>query len=162
MSKILYPVGTQVTLRKFPEAGVFEVVDYIKGEKYPYRVENDVEENGFAGKSKFSVKGLKRYNPTQAKATQTGSDVASPKQAPHVRTATEVAQSIATPQKDTYSREEVDVLMAQQYEDLLSLVATVDKVAYEAFQKSNRIAQVVDTNFCRVSKQFKTLNHDDD
>jgi len=158
MSKILYPVGTQVTLRKFPEAGVFEVVDYKKGEKYPYRVENDAEDQGFNGKTKFSVKGLKRYNPTQAKATQTGSDVASPK----VRTATEVAQSIATPQKETYSVEEVNTLLAQQYEDLLSLIATVDKVAYEAFQKSNRIAQVVDTNFCRVSKQFKTLNHDDD
>ena len=158
MSKILYPVGTEVTLRKFPDAGVFEVTEYKKGEKYPYRIENDEGDTGVEGKTKFSVKGLKRYNPTQAKATQTGSDVASPK----VRTATEVAQSIATPQKDTYSREEVDVLMAQQYEDLLSLVATVDKVAYEAFQKANRIAQVVDTNFCRVSKQFKTLNHDDD
>jgi len=158
MSKILYPVGTQVTLRKFPEAGTFEVVEYIKGEKYPYRVENDSGDEGFNGKTKFSVKGLKRYNPTQAKATQTGSDVASPK----VRTATEVAQSIATPQKETYSREEVDVLMATQYQDLLELIASVDSVAVDAFNKAKRIAKVVDTNFCIVGKQFKTLNHDDD
>jgi len=146
-------VGTQVTLRKFPEAGTFEVTEYIKGSKFPYRVENDSGDEGFSGKSKFSVKGLKRYNPTQAKVTQAVStpDVPSRVTVPETKSC-----------NNCYTSEEVDVLMAQQYEDLLSLVATVDKVAYEAFQKSNRIAQVVDTNFCRVSKQFKTLNHDDD
>ena len=149
MSKILYPVGTQVTLKKFPEAGVFEVIEYKKGEKFPYRLENEVGERGFAGKTKYSVKGLKRYNPTQAKATQTGSDVASPKQVSPVT-------------HDVYTKEEVDTLLAQQYQDLLSLLATVDEVAFKAFQKSNRIAKVVDANFCTVARQFKTLNHDDD
>lgn len=151
MSKILYPVGTQVTLKKYPEAGVFEVIEYKKGEKFPYRLENEVGERGFAGKSKYSVKGLKRYNPTQAKATQTGSDVASPKVTPG---ATHVPQ-------DSYTREEVDTLLAQQYQDLLQLLETVDEVAFKAFQKSNRIAKVVDSNFATVARQFKSLNHDD-
>ncbi len=149
MSKILYPVGTQVTLKKYPEAGVFEVIEYKKGEKFPYRLENEVGERGFAGKKKYSVKGLKRYNPTQAKVAQDVStpDVASPKQ---------------NPVQDVYTREEVDTLLAQQYQDLLTLLATVDEVAFKAFQKSNRIAKVVDANFCTVAKQFKSLNHDDD
>lgn len=146
MSKILYPVGTQVTLRKFPEAGVFEVVEYIKGEKYPYRVENEFGDEGANGKKKFSVKGLKRYNPTQAKVAQEASapDVASPKQ---------------TPTKDTYSKEQVDELLAQVYDDMGELLRQVQHASQEDL---NRVARVVDTNFCRVSKQFKTLNHDDD
>jgi len=144
MSKILYPVGTQVTLRKFPEAGVFEVVEYKKGEKFPYRVENDFGDSGANGKTKFSVKGLKRYNPTQAKATQTGSDVASPKQ---------------TPTQDTYSKSQVDELLAQVYDDMGELLRQVQHASQEDI---SRVARVVDTNFCRVSKQFKTLNHDDD
>ena len=149
MSKILYPVGTQVTLRKYPEAGVFEVIEYKNGEKFPYRLENEVGERGFAGKSKYSVKGLKRYSPTQAKVAQDVStpDVASPKQ---------------TPTREYYTREEVDTLLAQQYQGLLTLLAAVDETAFNAFQKSNRIANVLDHNFCTVAKQFKSLNHDDD
>lgn len=147
MSKILYPVGTQVTLRKFPEAGVFEVVEYKKGEKFPYRVENEFGDSGANGKTKFSVKGLKRYNPTQAKATQTSSDVASPKQTP-------------TQEKCTcYTKDQVDELLAQVYDDMGELLRQVQHASQEDL---NRVARTVDTNFCRVSKQFKTLNHDDD
>lgn len=152
MSKILYPVGTPVTVRKSPETEGLIVTDYKKGEKYPYRVGfYEGDKVTVAGKTKFSVKGLKRYNPTQAKVAQEVStpDVASPKQVSPVT-------------HDVYTKEEVDTLLAQQYQDLLTLLATVDETAFKAFQKANRIAKVVDTNFCTVARQFKSLNHDDD
>ena len=69
MSKILYPVGTPVTLRKFPKVEGLIVSKYVKGEKYPYRVgffEGD--EVNIEGKSKFSKAGLKRYSPKELRS----------------------------------------------------------------------------------------------
>ena len=161
MGKILYPVGTKVIVVKdigFPGndsiiGRTAEVIGYTKksdnprvcnGEPLPYRIKM---QNGWI--TNASVNELKRYNPTQAKATQTGSDVASPKQVSPVT-------------HDVYTKEEVDTLLAQQYQDLLTLLEIVDETAFNAFQKSNRIAEVVEANFRKVAKQFKTLNHDDD
>lgn len=138
MSKILYPVGTLVTVKKFPEVGAVTVTDYKKGEKYPYRVE------GLSGK-KFSVKGLKRYNPTQAKAVE-----ASP--------TTPVTEA---PRKkcNCITREEVEAMLMSAlndvYHDLGMSVQNIDG-------KVMRLAELTDHNFGTVVKKFKTLNHDDD
>lgn len=156
MSKILYPVGTKVVLSEYAKNDhenltPLYVVEYRKGKKFPYGVSKDKDgrPETFNGHKFRSVKGLKRYNPTQAKVAQDVStpDVASPKQ---------------TPTQEYYTREEVDTLLAQQYQDVLELLSVVDQTAFTAFQKSNRIAKVVDANFCTVAKQFKSLNHDDD
>ena len=143
MSKILYPVGTQVTLRKYPEAGVFEVIEYKKGEKFPYRLENEVGERGYAGKKKYSVKGLKRYNPTQAKVTEASPQVA-----------------VAPKKKcNCITREEVEAMLMSAlndvYHDLGMSVQNLDG-------KVMRLAELTDHNFGTVVKKFKTLNHDDD
>lgn len=136
-------------VRKDKSQTPYQVLEYRKGEKYPYRLKGCQdpfdEQVSVNGMSKFSVKGLKRYNPTQAKATQTGSDVDSPAK--------------STPEKDYYTKEQVDELLAQVYDDMGELLRQVQHASQEDL---NRVARVVDTNFCRVSKQFKTLNHDDD
>ena len=137
MSKILYPVGTLVIVKKFPEVGAVAVTDYKKGEKYPYRVE------GISGK-KFSVKGLKRYNPTQAKVAEASPTVSAPMNC------------------NCYTKEEVDVLLAHQWQDILEMLSNVDRVAVEALRNTHMIADMTDSNFRKVAKQFKTLNHDDD
>lgn len=155
MSKILYPVGTKVVLSEYADRNhenltPLYVVEYRKGKKFPYGLSKtkDGSTETFKGHKFRSVKGLKRYNPTQAKVAQEVStpDVASPKQ---------------TPTQEYYTREEVDTLMAQQYQDVLELLSVVDETAFKAFQKSNRIAKVVDHNFSTVAKQFQSLNHDD-
>lgn len=147
MSKILYPVGTPVTVRKSPETEGLIVTAYHKGEKYPYRVgfyEGDTEVT-VAGKKKFSVKGLKRYNPTQAKAVE-----ASP--------TTPVTEA---PRKkcNCISREEVEAMLMSAlndvYHDLGMSVQNIDG-------KVMRLAELTDHNFGTVVKKFKTLNHDDD
>lgn len=146
MSKILYPVGTPVTVRKSPETEGLMVTQYKKGEKYPYRVgffEGD--EVTVAGKTKFSVKGLKRYNPTQAKVAEAGS------QASVAPTPTQTCNCI--------TREEVEAMLMSAlndvYHDLGMSVQSVEG-------KVMRLAELTDHNFGAVVKKFKTLNHDDD
>lgn len=147
MSKILYPVGTPVTLRKFPKVEGLIVSNYVKGEKYPYRVgffEGD--EVNIEGKSKFSKAGLKRYNPTQAQADEGNAPM----------------QPQSTASCNCYTAEEVDVLLAQQWEQFISMLQSVDSIAVEALRNTHKIAEMTDRNFMKVAKQFKTLNHDDD
>lgn len=145
MGKILYPVGTPVTLRKFPDTEGLIVSKYVKGEKYPYRVGYFVDDEvSVEGKSKFSKAGLKRYNPTQAQVTEASPTVSAPMNC------------------NCYTREEVDLLLAQQWQDLTELLRNVDHVAMEALTNTQIISKVADRNFRTVSKQFKTLSHDDD
>lgn len=143
MSKILYPVGTTVTLRKYPEMGPVEVSDYVKGEKYPYRVKTLGGQPVDVPKTKFSVKGLKRYNPTQAKVTEASPQVA-----------------VAPKKKcNCITREEVEAMLMSAlndvYHDLGMSVQNLDG-------KVMRLAELTDHNFGTVVKKFKTLNHDDD
>lgn len=147
MGKILYPVGTPVTLRKYPEIEGLIVTRYVKGEKYPYRVGFHAgdEVHTMDGKSKFSKAGLKRSNPTQAKVDQGNA----PKQ----------PKSSAC---NCYTAEEVDVLLARQWEAVVQMLSNVDGVAMEALRNTHMIADMTDSNFRKVAKQFKTLNHDDD
>lgn len=147
MAKILYPVGTQVRVKSVLDHSPLYVVDYRKGEKYPYRLGNTPEGTPVevAGKSKFSKAGLKRYNPTQ-----TSGDHAIEQ------------QSGLQPECVCYSAEEVDLLLAQQWQDMLEMLSSVDRVASEALRNTHSIADMTDSNFRRVSKKFKTLNHDDD
>ena len=155
MAKILYPVGTPVTVRESPETEGLVVTRYMNGEKYPYRV-------GFypgdqvivGGKYKFSKAGLKRSNPKElCSADSVG---VSPTQA-------KVDQ--ASPESSAcncYTAEEVDVLLARQWEVVVQMLSSVDGVAMEALRNTHMIADMADSNFRKVAKQFKTLNHDDD
>lgn len=145
MGKILYPVGTRVTLRKFPDTEGLIVSKYIKGEKYPYRVGYfEGDEVSVEGKSKFSKAGLKRSNPTQAKVAEASPTASAPMNC------------------NCYTEEEVDVLLAQQWEAFVNMLSSVDSVAVEALRNTYKIAEMNDHNFMKIAKQFKTLNHDDD
>lgn len=138
MGKILYPVGTAVTLRKFPRVEGLYVTRYVKGEKYPYRVGlYPGDEINIEGKSKFSVKGLKRYQ----KPTEKDCPVQSPAE------------------KDYYTRDEVNKLLSAQFEDISYLV---DLLREELGSQVLHVANVTDRNFMRFGKALKTLNHDDD
>ena len=160
MGKILYPVGTPVTLRKYPEIEGLIVTRYVKGEKYPYRVGFHAgdEVHTMDGKSKFSKAGLNRSNPKELSSADSV-DV-SPTQA-------EVDQGNAPKQPEPsacncYTAEEVDILLAQQWEAVVNMLSSVDSVAVEALRNTHKIAEMTDRNFMKVAKQFKTLNHDDD
>ena len=145
MGKILYPVGTSVTLRKFPDTEGLIVSKYIKGEKYPYRVGYfEGDEVSVEGKSKFSKAGLKRSNPTQAKVAEASPTASAPMNC------------------NCYTKEEVDVLLTQQWKTIVQMLSSVDGVAVEALRNTHMIADMTDSNFRKVAKQFKTLNHDDD
>lgn len=154
MAKILYPVGTEVTLRKYPEAGVFTVVEYIKGEKFPYRVENAYGDKGQHGKSKFSIKGLKRYNPTQADETKKSESVDSPSR----------SYGVERPEltKDVYTKEEVNELVEAHYLETLELLQMVNHTADKALAGVRKVSRITDGNFIELTKYLKTLSHDDD
>ena len=146
MGKILYPVGTPVTVRKSPETEGLVVTQYVRGDKYPYRVGFYPGDQVIVGeKYKFSKAGLKRSNPTQAKVDQGN--------------ATKQPESSAC---NCYTAEEVDVLLAKQWEAVVQMLSNVDGVAMEALRNTYKIAETTDRNFMKVAKQFKTLNHDDD
>ena len=160
MGKILYPVGTKVTVRKNGSDAYFVVREYIKGDKFPYRLGLGMAGDNVkvAGMSKFSKAGLKRYNPKELRSADSV-DV-SPTQA-------KVDQGNAPKQPESsacncYTREEVDVLLAHQWQDILEMLSNVDGVAMEALRNTYMIAEMTDRNFMKVAKQFKTLNHDDD
>ena len=160
MSKILYPVGTKVTVRKNGSDAHFVVREYIKGDKFPYRLGLSMAGDNVkvAGMSKFSKAGLKRYNPKELRSADYG-DV-SPTQA-------KVDQGNAPEQPESsacncYTAEEVDVLLARQWEAVVQMLSNVDEVAMEALRNTHMIAYITDSNFRKVAKQFKTLNHDDD
>ena len=162
MSKILYPVGEVVMVRKDESQIPYQVLEYCRGEKYPYRLkacqdpfDDQVSVNG---KTKFSKTGLKLYNPKELRSADYG-DV-SPTQA-------KVDQGNAPEQPESsacncYTAEEVDVLLARQWEAVVQMLSNVDEVAMEALRNTHMIAYITDSNFRKVAKQFKTLNHDDD
>ena len=158
MGKILYPVGTRVTLRKFPDTEGLIVSKYIKGEKYPYRVGYfEGDEVSVEGKSKFSKAGLKRSNPKELRSADSV-DV-SPTQAK----VAEASPTASAPMNcNCYTKEEVDVLLTQQWKTIVQMLSSVDGVATGALNNTLMIAEVLDHNFEKVAKQFKTLNHDDD
>ena len=137
MGKILYPVGTPVTVRKSPKTEGLIVTQYVKGEKYPYRVGFYPGDQVIVGeKYKFSKAGLKRYSPTQAK----------------------VEKSTTVPQ-DVYTKNEVDDLIKHTTEYVLG---QVNSIAFDLRSAILISAEMTDSNFRKTAKQFKTLNHDDD
>ena len=139
MSKILYPVGTQVTLRKFPNLAGLIVTQYKKGEKYPYRVGLHAgDEVIIEGKSKFSKAGLKRYNPTQTKA---------------------IGNTLEPQKCDCMTRAEVEKMIQSVITDVYHDLGLNINLVKEAVMKS---AEISDHNFLVVNHQIKTLNHDDD
>lgn len=149
MSKILYPVGTPVLLKADePNNDPLYVVEYRKGKKFPYGLSatphGPVQKWGFGKEHKwFSVKGLKRYNPTQAKAVEASPQVAvAPKKKCNCITLEEVEAMLMSALNDVYH-------------DLGMSVQNIDG-------KVMRLAELVYHNFGTVAKQFKTLNHDDD
>lgn len=146
MAKILYPVGTQVTIKG---TGPFFVTAYHKGEKFPYRVSvvKGGEGASVNGKPKFSVKCLKRYNPTQTDYAEDTEDKYSDS-----KPTTDTLQ-------DSFTREEVIKLLRALAEDTSDLI---DKLRKEFRTDVSYIAKAVDCNFNKVGKQFKTLSHDDD
>lgn len=157
MAKILYPVGTLVQVvdsikidghlnkHDVPIGTIAKVEQYNKGAKYPYRIEGYSES--------LNVKELKRYTPKSPK-----------------KTTVEQSKSVEEKQQivcqcdmsSYYTKEEVDVLLAHQWKDILEMLSNVDGVATEALRNTHMIADVMDSNFRKVAKQFKTLNHDDD
>ena len=157
MAKILYPVGTLVQVvdnikiddhyvkHDIPIGTIAKVKYYNKGTKYPYMIE------GYSGS--LNVKELKRYTPKSPK-----------------KTTVEQSKSVEERQQivcqcdmsSYYTKEEVDVLLAHQWKDILEMLSNVDGVATEALRNTHMIADVIDSNFRKVAKQFKTLNHDDD
>lgn len=157
--KILYPVGTQVVTKAQPNYPYF-VVQYIKGDKYPYRISDskDGEPTKVAGKSKFSIKGLKRYNPTQTKDSAKDVASASPKKCEGEGSYFDRKEAA----QEVYTKNEVDELINQVYADIETLLQSVDSVAMEALANTKIIARSVDGNFYQVAKTLKTLNHDDD
>ena len=157
MSKILYPVGTKVIVVNdigfpgddFTIGRTAEVIGYTKksdnprvcnGEPLQYRIKM---QNGWI--TNASVKDLKRYNPAEAKVDQGN--------------APEQPESSAC---NCYTAEEVDVLLARQWEAVVRMLSNVDEVAMEALMNTHMIAYLTDHNFRKVAKQFKALNHDDD
>ena len=157
MAKILYPVGTLVQVvdsikvenyyykHDIPIGTIAKVEQYNKGTKYPYRIEGYSES--------LNVKELKRYTP---KSPQ--------------KTTVEQSKSVEERQQivcqcdmsSYYTKEEVDVLLARQWEAVVQMLSNVDEVAMEALRNTYIIAEMTDRNFRKVAKQFKTLNHDDD
>ena len=157
MAKILYPVGTLVQVvdsinvndnylrHNIPIGTIAKVEQYNKGAKYPYRIEGYSES--------LNVKELKRYTPKSPK-----------------KTTVEQSKSVEEKQQivcqcdmsSYYTKEEVDVLLAHQWKDILEMLSNVDGVATEALRNTHMIADMTDSNFRKVAKQFKTLNHDDD
>ena len=160
MSKILYPVGEVVMVRKDKSRTPYQVLEYCKGEKYPYRLkacqdpfDDQVSVNGM---SKFSVKGLKRYSPKELRSADSV-DV-SPTQAKVTEASPQVA--VAPKKKcNCITREEVEAMLMSAlndvYHDLGMSVQNLDG-------KVMRLAELTDHNFGTVVKKFKTLNHDDD
>ena len=156
MAKILYPVGTLVQVvnsidgdnynkHDVPIGTIAKVEQYNKGAKYPYRIEGYSES--------LNVKELKRYTPKSPK-----------------KTTVEQSESVEEKQQivcqcdmsSYYTKEEVDVLLAHQWEAIVQMLSNVDGVATEALRNTHMIADMTDSNFRKVAKQFKTLNHDDD
>ena len=164
MSKILYPVGTKVVLSEYADRDhknltPLYVVEYRKGKKFPYGVSKT--EGGspetLNGHKWRSVKGLKRYNPKELRSADSV-DV-SPTQAK----VAEASPTASAPMNhNCYTKEEVDVLLAHQWQDILEVLSDVDRVAVEALRNTHMIADMTDSNFRKVAKQFKSLNHDDD
>lgn len=148
MSKILYPVGTPVTVRKSPETDGLVVTQYKKGEKYPYRLGYYPGDEVFVnGKSKFSVRGLKRYSPTQTLKKSTFEE------------AMARADQQAEKKCDCITRDEVEKMIASVVSDIYQ---DLGMSVQEVNNKVMMAAEISDINFRTVARQFKTLNHDDD
>lgn len=148
MGKILYPVGTIVLVRRDKTQTPYEVLEYKKGEKYPYRLKACTdpfdEQVSVDGKTKFSVKGLKNFNNTATKK-QTAKKTSCGE-------CEKVAEVARVGFQEAMSRlEEVRDIAVQAYED-----------AEENRKAVMQMASLVDRNFMTVSKQFKSLSHDDD
>lgn len=157
MAKILYPVGTLVQVvdnikiddhfnkHDIPIGTIAKVEYYNKGTKYPYMIE------GYSGS--LNVKELKRYTPKSPK-----------------KTTVEQSKSVEERQQivcqcdmsSYYTKEEVNALLNQMWEDIGEMMSIVEEKASEALRNTHMIAELVDHNFRKVAKQFKTLNHDDD
>lgn len=157
MAKILYPIGTRVVVKSVIDHSPLFVLEYHKGEEYPYRVgPQDGTPITVGNKSKFSVKGLKRYNPTQAKATDAGRDVEEAK-----CTEKKCAEGSYFDRQEvhnTYTQEEVDTLLHAVTKDFYR---ELEGIRQELYADILTVAKVSDRNFSTVSKKFKTLNHDD-
>ena len=157
MGKILYPVGTLVQVvdsiklasdsyaHEIPIGTIAKVASYDKGVRYPYKIEGYSES--------LNVKELKRYTPKSPK-----------------KTAVEQSKSVEEKQQivcqcdmsSYYTKEEVNALLNQMWEDIGEMMSIVEEKASEALRNTHMIAELVDHNFRKVAKQFKTLNHDDD
>lgn len=157
MGKILYPVGTLVQVvdnikigyhfnrHDVPIGTIAKVEQYNKGTKYPYRIEGYSES--------LNVKELKRYTPKSPK-----------------KTTVEQSKSVEEKQQivcqcdmsSYYTKEEVNAILNQMWEDIGEMMSIVEEKASEALRNTHMIADMTDSNFRKVAKQFKTLNHDDD
>ena len=157
MAKILYPVGTLVQVvdnikigyhfnrHDVPIGTIAKVEQYNKGAKYPYRIEGYSES--------LNVKELKRYTPKSPK-----------------KTTVEQSKSVEEKQQivcqcdmsSYYTKEEVNALLNQMWEDIGEMMSIVEEKASEALRNTHMIADMTDSNFRKVAKQFKTLNHNDD
>lgn len=125
--KILYPVGTPVTLRKYPEIKDLIVTQYIRGEKYPYRVGFSSGDDIITtdGKSKFSVKGLKRTE-TASNSTDTHSE---DKNAKNPKSTEEIKEKKAN---KSYTKEEVNNLLQElhdHFNDMLHVQQRLHEIA---------------------------------
>ena len=157
MAKILYPVGTLVQVvdnikigyhfskHDIPIGTIAKVTRYYKGSKHPYRIEGYSES--------LNVKELKRYTPKSPK-----------------KTTVEQSKSVEEKQQivcqcdmsSYYTKEEVNALLNQMWEDIGEMMSIVEEKASEALRNTHMIADMTDSNFRKVAKQFKTLNHNDD
>lgn len=134
MGKILYPVGTQVVLRKYPEAGIFEVVDYIKGEKYPYRIENEYGDDGYNGLTVFSIKGLKRADSVSVKEESVSED----------------GSCSESPADD------------ERFEQVLTELSYVREQLDLLFRAVSHNAKLADDNVVATAQAFREMEHNDD
>jgi hypothetical protein len=163
MSKILYPVGTRVVVKSVDSHSPLYVVAYKKGSKYPYRVgtraDDPASEVGIEGKSKFSVKGLKRYTPNEPKKDTVERKTPVEGTAKHSDTVREQKTVCQCDMKDYYTRHEVNMLVEAALDDVYK---NLDVNYMELKGDITRLAGAADRNFCKVQKTFKTLNHDDD
>lgn len=165
MGKILYPVGTRVVVRAVKNHSPLYVVEYRKGKKFPYGLSDSPSGKPMVINDHkwFSVKGLKRYNPTQTKS-----------EGQAVATATEAELRAAfTPKKDSscacYTREEVDALVQAAFVEALEVVHEAARTAEEALDVAYGVehtlvtfSKVTDRNMQNISKAFKANRHDDD
>ena len=170
MAKILYPVGTLVQVvdnikvndnylrHNIPIGTIAKVIQYREGVEHPYIIEGYSES--------LNVKELKRYTPKELRSADSVDEI--PGQAKVDQgNAVEQPEPTAT-NKNCGQCSELSNVVSQAIDEIMSRMADVRDIAVQAYEDSEQnrhaimqIAELTDANFRTVSKQFKSLNHND-